>query len=271
LLRSDGSFSKESKNALQALLLDGLTFSVASARSVVSMRPILDGLSLNLPVIGLNGAFLTDIHTGRHEIVNSIESAAGREILEAIESLGHCPIVSTFDGQSDWLYYKPSTNDGERHYIADRRSNNDSRLRLTDNFTGCLGEQVVCLTVIGTAEPLSELRLSILEQYGELVEIHFFENRYTPGWFWLTIHDRRATKDQAVELLRASYGLGEHELIVFGDHTNDVKMFKAATRAVAVGNAHPEVLRLATETIGSNDEDSVVRFIRKHAVSVTKS
>jgi hydroxymethylpyrimidine pyrophosphatase-like HAD family hydrolase len=61
-----------------------------------------------------------------------------------------------------------------------------------------------------------------------------------------------------------SYGLSEHELVVFGDQTNDIKMFKIALEAVAVANALPEVKRHATHVIGPNHEDSVVKYIRSH-------
>jgi hydroxymethylpyrimidine pyrophosphatase-like HAD family hydrolase len=94
------------------------------------------------------------------------------------------------------------------------------------------------------------------------VEIHRYENDYSPGWHWLTVHDRRATKDQAIRVLRDRYGLADHELVVFGDHHNDVKMFAVADRAVAVANAIDAVKACATEVIGSNREGSVPEFIR---------
>jgi len=36
------------------------------------------------------------------------------------------------------------------------------------------------------------------KKYGHEVEIHFMENPYAKGWFWLTVHDRKATKDKAI-------------------------------------------------------------------------
>jgi hypothetical protein len=60
LLRSNATLSSYSKKILQQLLHEGLHFTVASARSVFSMWPILDGLRLSLPVIEFNGAFISD-------------------------------------------------------------------------------------------------------------------------------------------------------------------------------------------------------------------
>jgi hydroxymethylpyrimidine pyrophosphatase-like HAD family hydrolase len=42
---------------------------------------------------------------------------------------------------------------------------------------------------------------------------------------------------------------------------NDVPMLMWAGRAYAVANAHPDVLEVADEVIGSNDEDAVAALI----------
>jgi Cof subfamily protein (haloacid dehalogenase superfamily) len=264
LLGNDGTLSRNSRAALQRLLRDGVAFSVASARSVVSMAPILSGLRLSLPVIEFNGAFLSNLESGHHEIVHSMDPDIAQQIFALLNRSALSPFVSTFDGKSDCLYYRETVNEGERYYVADRLENKDHRLRRTDDLASSLRDQVVCLTVIAEAEALRDLEIAIEEQYGDHVEIHLFENQYSPGWYWLTIHDRRATKDQAIRLMMDSYGMAAHDLVVFGDHTNDIKMFQVATEAVAVANAQSEVKRHATRVIGPNHEDSVVKFIRDH-------
>lgn len=264
LLQDDASLSEYSRASLQRLIEDGLSFSVASARSVVSMRPLLSGLELSLPVIEFNGAFVSDLQTGRHEIVNAIDPAIAREIFELLRQWAKWPFVSTFDGNADRVYYGEITNEGESYYVANRQKHNDPRLQCVLDMMSTLGEQVVCLTVIGKPEALEELELVLRDRFSNSVEIHLFENRYSPGWFWLTIHDSRATKAQGIEAIRTRHGLSDRELIVFGDHVNDVEMFRLATHAIAVANAHPEAKRHATQVVGSNEADSVVRFIEEH-------
>ena len=73
LLRSDATLSAFSRSVLADLLSRGVLFTVASARSVTSIRPILNGLPLPLPVIEFNGAFISDLDTGRHAIINDID------------------------------------------------------------------------------------------------------------------------------------------------------------------------------------------------------
>ena len=88
LLRSDATLSPYSRTGLQRLLQEGIAFTVASARSAVSMRPILDGITLTLPIIEFNGAFLSDLATGRHLLVNSIEPAIADNLYQLIRHAG---------------------------------------------------------------------------------------------------------------------------------------------------------------------------------------
>ncbi len=46
-------------------------------------------------------------------------------------------------------------------------------------------------------------------------------------------------------------------------------MFTAVTLSIAPANAHPEARESATEVVGPNDEDGIVRhLLRHHALSL---
>ena len=263
LLQNDASLSLFSENHLREMLADGLLFTVASARSVVSIKQMLRGLPLPLPVIEFNGAFLSDLATGRHEIINALEPSVAAAVYEQVTAHGLTPFVSTFDGADDHVHYSQMLNEGMCWYLKDRLDHYDSRWRGASNdLAASLGEQVVCLTVIAKEDVLADLQAAISAAHTDSVETHLFANQYSPGWHWLTVHDRRATKDQAIKTLTNSYGLSGSEVVVFGDQGNDLKMLAAADVAVAVGNAQAEAKACADLVIGTNEEDSVVKFIR---------
>ncbi|MEZ5489375.1 MAG: HAD hydrolase family protein [Gammaproteobacteria bacterium] len=264
LLNSRAELSDVSRDLLREMLGDGLLFTVASARSVSSIRQMLEGLALNLPVIEFNGAFISDLESGRHQIVNAIDPVITPELFQLMSQNGCVPYISTFNGVEDCLYYPDPTNLGMRWYYQDRKSNADPRLRKSENISASLKEHVVCFTAIGEQHKLAELAGRISEIYGNQLELHLIENHYSPGWYWLTAHDYRATKDQAIQELRGAFGLGEKELIVFGDQINDLKMFEIAKEAVAVKNAVPDLKKRATRVIGHNDHDSVAKYIYEH-------
>ena len=84
LLTNEPSLSEFSRATLMDLLASGLPFSVASARSVVSIRKMLRNLPLSLPVVEFNGAFLSDLETGRHGLINDLKPHVAREIYELL-------------------------------------------------------------------------------------------------------------------------------------------------------------------------------------------
>lgn len=127
LLRSDASLSSYSKSCLNEMIADGLQFTVASARSVVSMRTILDGLEINLPIIEFNGAFISDLKTGHHEVINKIDRGRVEAIYHLINSRGYFPFISTYNGEQDCLYFSEITNEGMDWYYKNRVLHNDPR------------------------------------------------------------------------------------------------------------------------------------------------
>jgi HAD superfamily hydrolase (TIGR01484 family) len=244
------------------LLDDRISFTVASARSVVSMRPMLKGLKLHLPVIEFNGSFISDLESGHHYVINDIDVYVADDVYQLITKSGCVPFISTFDGTEDCLYYDAIINEGMQWYLDDRTFNHDRRLRSTTDLGDSLRDKVVCLTVIDRPERTKEVQAAVEATYSKSIRTQQFESIYSPGWSWLTFHDSRATKAQAIRTVLADYGLSEAELVVFGDGSNDVDMFLTADRAIAVANATEELKSCATQTIGVNSEDSVAKFIR---------
>jgi len=261
LLRNDSTLSPFAQSALAELLSRDVLFTVASARSVTSIRPILDHLPLPLPVIEFNGAFISDLDTGRHAVINDIERNLAEGFFDVIRSAGCLPFVSTYNGAADSVYYEKILNAGMQQHLDNRRASNDPRLRKIDRLADAFADRVVCLTVIDRSAAVRKVRKAIEAAYPEQAEMHFYPAINAPGWSWLTVNDPKATKGRAIRTLVDSAGLEESEIVSFGDHTNDIEMFRIAHRSYAVANAGEELKKRATATIGSNEEDSVPRFI----------
>jgi len=257
LLSSKSELSEFSKRSLIKLLDSGVNFTVASARSVISIQKLLLGINLKLPIIEFNGAFISDLKTGKHEIINDILEKF--EIYDLLQTNGRKPFISTFSGTEDRLYYTELQNDGMKWYYQDRIRNKDQRLRITSDPENTLQEFVVCFTIIDTKENLIDLKNLVSKKYGNAVELHIIENIYNPGWYWLTIHNKNASKDIAAKALCEKFGFDN--LTVFGDNHNDISMFRIADNAIAVSNAEDELKQVATEIIGSNDDDAVMKYI----------
>ena len=91
--------------------------------------------------------------------------------------------------------------------------------------------------------------------------MHSAANVYWPGWTEITIQHRDAVKGAAIPALLAACGSPGVDVVACGDHLNDLSMFAVAAHSIAPANAHPEVLERATEVVGANDEDGIVRHL----------
>ena len=262
LLRPDGTLSEYSRRTLTELLNAGVRFTVASARAWGEMTPILGELPLRLPVIAVNGAFLTDYATGRHLAINHLDGAFAGAIYEHITQEGLLPFVVTHNGAEDCLYWEKLINAEMRWYHDILELQNDKRLRHILRLTDALREKVIAFAVMGPKHNVQAVHQTLAERYPDKLENFLFENPYSPKHWWLTIHDQKACKSKALRTLLEIEGIPPERLTVFGDHINDIKMFQLAGRAVAVANAEEAVRQHADEIIGPNDQDAVVRYIR---------
>ncbi|MBV8468616.1 MAG: HAD family phosphatase [Burkholderiaceae bacterium] len=263
LLNADGQLSSTCRAGLTRLLDQGLHFTVASARHVSSIRQILGDLPLRLPVISANGAYISDMRTARHELVHAMAPDLAQALFALIRRHGLMPFVSTHGAQGDRLFYQSVHNEGQQAFVDERMSKHDPRLRHSPRMHQELIDPAVTFIVVEREAPLAALQADIDALFIQELETHLAEDIYRPGWPWLTVHDKRATKDQAIRTLAQRYGLHEREIVVFGDHVNDIKMLRAAHRGIAVANAIDAVKQLAHQVIGPHHDDSVWRFIER--------
>lgn len=262
LLRSDGTLSDYSRRVLERLLQQGLWFTVASARAWSEMTPILKDLPLRLPVIAVNGAYLTDYQTGKHIVINDIPIDLATAIFHTIQNYKLSPFIVGFNGQQDCLFWDDLINPEMQWYHDMLVLSGDKRLMRLDRLTDAFRHRIIAFAVMGDKSLVSELHQRLAELFPGKLENFLFENPYSPGHWWLTIHDQNACKSKALRTLMELYAITPQQLTVFGDHINDIKMFELAGTAIAVANAEQVVKNRADLIIGSNDQDAVVDYIQ---------
>jgi Cof subfamily protein (haloacid dehalogenase superfamily) len=73
------------------------------------------------------------------------------------------------------------------------------------------------------------------------------------------------TKASGLAWVAERHGVGPEDVVVFGDMPNDIAAFEwvraAGGRAVAMAHAHPDLMAVATDVTGTNDEDGVAEFL----------
>ena len=263
LLNDHAQLSPYALDELNQMIADGLHFTIATARSQISASHILKGLDLKLPIIVANGSFLADFHTGDILQMQDINDDLKKGVLDIILEEKIQPFVSACDGKNILkLFYQEINNSGLEWYLNDLIAVKDPRTHQTDYLHDSLDWHVVSFTVIEKVEKLRPLENRLNEVFPDLLDIHYYENPYDEGWYWMSIHDKKATKGNMLEKFIHHSDFAIENTSVFGDNVNDISMFEVAKNGLAVSNAADSLKKKACKIIGSNMEFGVVEHIK---------
>jgi hydroxymethylpyrimidine pyrophosphatase-like HAD family hydrolase len=174
--------------------------------------------------------------------------------------------MSTFNGVSESYYYDQVTGDGMQWYIKEMQAGNDKRLmRLPTLHMVTPEELVLSVSVINKLDVIEKLREELQYRYRNILHCHFYEELYHKGWYWAVFTNKLATKDQAIKLFCEKFDYDINYVTAFGDSYNDKSMLEVVKHKIAVSNADKRLIEIATEVIGSNEEDGVIKYIEsKH-------
>jgi Cof subfamily protein (haloacid dehalogenase superfamily) len=263
LLNNSAKLAPKCYTDLQQLIDEGLLFSVASARNLTTIREMLNGIHLSLPVISLNGAYISDINKMQHIQINSIEKDIKESLSEYIQKNNLGVFISNHKNNNDGILYYGLKNSGEYWYLKERQNFKNQFLMASDRLSEIISSEITCFTFIDKKENLEALNTFILKHYSHGVKTHLFENQYSKGWFWLTVHSNLATKSIALNFIKNRFDYTGKHLTVFGDGINDTEMFDFADTAISVNNAIPIIKEKSDFVIGSNEEGSVVNYLNQ--------
>ncbi|MCR5529328.1 MAG: HAD family hydrolase [Saccharofermentans sp.] len=256
-MRSSGELSSFTVDTINYLVMQGMAFTYATARSIESARAITSGLNLSLPVVTRNGAVLADNSTGKH-IRRSIFGKKEIELIKDIlPEIGRYGFVSCFEGEKMYrMCLECSHTTGLEGYIDYYRK--DPSLRIVSSVDELFKGEPGYVTLIGDRDEIETL-YDRLKEYDNWESV-FSKDTYRDE-YWLEICPKNCTKAKTLLRIKEEYGFDK--LIVFGDSVNDKSMFEIADEAYAVSNAIDDLKAMATSVIGTNDEDAVARFLTK--------
>jgi hypothetical protein len=262
LLRSDATLSTFARDGLNRLIAGGLRVTIASGRSLQAMRALLNGVELGLPVIGLNGAVISDLRSGRHLHIRALGPSPARASVAMLAGYGASPVVTSWDGIHDQVHYTSALNAASDWWVGEKREYGDPRLRQSEDLDAVAAQQDVVLVTGFVPDPSAERVVGQLRTHlaGAAI-VHAGQHIYCTGWTEIQIQHQQADKGHAVPRFLELTGLRGSIVLACGDHLNDLGMFRVADESIAPANAHTSVLAAATAAVASNDEDGVIHWL----------
>ena len=256
LLDSNSSLSKYTIETINDLINNGMCFTYATARSIVSASVVTKGLITNLPIITLNGTFLINGSTGEKLFSLYFTEKQKSNIIEILNKYSMFPLVHSYINEEEkvsWL--KNKENEGIRNYLNSRKG--DKRLRPVSKKEDLYCGEFFNLFFFGRKEELFDA----YECFKNTEEFNcYFQQELCREEYLCEILPKNATKGNGIIKLQEM--LKYDKIITFGDAMNDISMFEVSNESYAVDNAVDELKRIATGVIKSNDNNGVADWLK---------
>ncbi len=242
----DEAMSDRVRAAVQGVVLAGHHVVVATGRSLPGTLPVLDRLGLVRGwCVCSNGGVtlrLDPALPAGYEIAERVtfDPAPALRLLREHLPTALYAVEDVGVGFRLTAPFPPGELDGDLEYVG--------------------FEQLLTLpatrVIVRSPEHTPEEFLRIIERVG----LHGVS--YAVGWTaWLDLAPDGVSKASALEPVRAALGVPRERTLAIGDGRNDVEMFLWAARSVAMGQAEPELLAVASAVTGPVEQDGVAEVL----------
>ncbi len=90
------------------------------------------------------------------------------------------------------------------------------------------------------------------------------------GFIWLDVMKKGVNKGRALKAFQKRFGVTKDETMVFGDFYNDSQMLLEAKYSFVMENANDDMKPFGNYIAPSNDDDGVMRMIKKYVLAQSK-
>ena len=263
LLNSESKLTDTSVSLLNRAIANGINFSIATARTPSTVSYLLKDVKARLPYIVMTGAAIWNPLTDKFSNPVYLGSKSASEILGIF--IKHDLPVFIYKLKEDkiHIYHYSALSSLETEFInqRDKSKYKEFHLNIEIEKLPLLMDEV---SLFYAMQPSAEVE-AVFNEVRNKIDCNpvFYHDIFGEEIGLLEIFSKDASKANALKKLKSQFGF--ERVIAFGDNVNDIPMMKEADVAVAVENAKDEVKDIADIIIGSNNNDSVAKFIYKES------
>ena len=255
LLNGSSSLSQFTLDTLSRMNSEGIAYTVATGRTMLSARPILEGQFLSLPHIYNNGVTLWDPKQQSIEFENLLTENEINLILTMALEHNITPFVNTVEKHHHVIYHSTPQHQIEKELINTYFARSKATLLPLEALAH--DRPVTNISMIGENIHIEKMWTQLNQH--PLIIAYSGPAHEGKEYSWMDVHHCFANKGAAVQKLRDE--LGATNVICFGDSDNDLSMFEIADECYAPDNAKDFIKNKATKVIGHNHDDGVAKFL----------
>ncbi len=260
LLQPNIELSSNTIQILNELIGQGMLFTVATARSIASVKTILKEVPIAVPIILMNGVCIYDLQKNDYVKIETLPRESVDRLMELIQSYRLKGFAYIIKNGVLSTYYEDLNTKALYDFYQERVELYQKRFTQIDSFSSLVEEPLIYFSLMDYPEKLEPVYQSLL-QIPELNSV-FYKDNYSPDLWYLEIYSKAASKYHAVRFLR-SYLSPDH-IVCFGDNNNDLPLFEACDYRLAVRNAVTALQAKADQVIGANTEDGVAVWLKNN-------
>ena len=259
LLQPNAELSSETISIINELMEQGMNFTVATARSIASVKFILEELKLSLPVILMNGVCIYDLKEQNYLRVETFSKESIQKLLSIIKEYRLKGLAYTIKDGAMSTYYEELNTKALWDFCQERINKYQKQFIQVSDFLELSEEPMMYFTLLDSKEKLTPVHHAFQQISG--LNCSFYKDNYSPDLWYLEAYASTASKSQAVNYLRKH--LDYDYITCFGDNRNDLPLYEASDYKLAVGNAVAEIKEKADLVIGNNYEDGVAAWLKQ--------
>lgn len=247
LLGADGRVSPRNAAALVRAAEAGARVVIATGRPVYNLWPVIDAGFTGLALC-MNGAVVYDIAAGEVRSATLLQPPVMQSFVGDMGALGWTfalAVERAVDTARDfWAedHYTHPWDDVDFQWASRTDLMAGPAVKMYVRYGDRSGDALASVRVVAAG------RVAVTDSSGDgLIEIA------AAG----------VTKGAVLAKLAADWGIDAADVVAFGDMPNDLEMLAWAGRSVAMANAHPDVLAVASEVGGHHAEDGVAHVLER--------
>ncbi|MDF2538754.1 MAG: hypothetical protein K0S76_1775 [Herbinix sp.] len=263
LLQPNVELSEHTITVLNDFMNQGLLFSVATARSIASVKPILKDLKVSVPIVLMNGVCIYDLNKKEYIKVETFRKDSIAFLMTLISSYHLKGFIYTIKDGKLATYYEDLSSKPLRDFYEERVNRYQKQFIQVEHFASLIEEPIIYFSLLDHKEKLEPI-YCLVEEIPDL-NCTMYKDNYSSDWWYLEIFSNNASKYHAVKFLREYLKLDR--IVCFGDNRNDIPLFAASDYRLAVANAVDELKDKADEVIGSNIDNGVAAWLEQNLYS----
>lgn len=229
---------------------NGILFATASGRNWGSQKGFFPGLLDKITFICDNGAFI--VQKQEPVFISSLSPGLWKSIVRKCNSYGDkCrAILCGVNGT----------------YVTDYRHNAELQNVIDHFYMGLTVTPDLC----SVQDEIFKVSICYLPGTGDSFYEDFYStydsqaNVLRTAECFMDIMNPDISKASGLQFLQSRYGISPEETVTFGDFENDISLFRQSKHSFLMENAPVHMRQYAKYTAPSNDDNGVIRTIKKY-------